>query len=218
MQKRIDAKKPDVRNVRMSEVRNGEGKKEIMGKIREKRDLGSTFLAHLKCFFFFFPCHLHIKLGKSYISRFSWKSEEQDTLGSVFTCDWSLAVGQTFDGLVLSGSPPGALMIYPSTLRLRLLVVVQLLSHFWPLDWRLLVWDIVTSWQLRETARWNREKIWASGGLLVFKYEKDLRVLLMREKNQDQVWDWMWARWIMGLIVLLQNLYVKISIPSYLQM
>lgn len=53
MQKRIGAKKPDVRNVRMSEVRNGEGKKEIMGKIREKRDLGSTFLAHLKCFFFF---------------------------------------------------------------------------------------------------------------------------------------------------------------------
>ena len=29
--------------------------------------------------------------------------------------------------------------------------------------------------------------MWASGGLLVFKYEKDLRVLLMREKNQDQV-------------------------------
>ena len=37
MQKRIGAKKPDVRNVRMSEVRTGDGKKEIMGKIREKR-------------------------------------------------------------------------------------------------------------------------------------------------------------------------------------
>lgn len=55
MQKGIDAKKPDVRNVRMSEVRNGEGKKEIMEKIRKKRDLGSTFLAHLKCFFFSLP-------------------------------------------------------------------------------------------------------------------------------------------------------------------
>ena len=43
MQKGIDVKKPDVRNVRMSEVRNGEGKKEIMEKIRKKRDLGSTF-------------------------------------------------------------------------------------------------------------------------------------------------------------------------------
>ena len=30
MQKGIHVKKPDVRNVRMSEVRNGEGKKEIM--------------------------------------------------------------------------------------------------------------------------------------------------------------------------------------------
>ena len=50
MQKGIDVKKPDVRNVRMSEVRNGEGKKEIMEKIRKKRDLGSTFFAH-----FFFP-------------------------------------------------------------------------------------------------------------------------------------------------------------------
>lgn len=56
----------------MSEVRNGEGKKEIMETIREKRDLGSTFLAHLKVFcFLFFLCHLHIKLGKCYISRFS---------------------------------------------------------------------------------------------------------------------------------------------------
>ena len=53
MQKGIDVKKPDVRNVRMSEVRNGEGKKEIMEKIRKQRDLGSTFLAH---FFFLATC------------------------------------------------------------------------------------------------------------------------------------------------------------------
>ena len=53
MQKGIDVKKPDVRTVRMSEVRNGEGKKEIMEKIRKKRDLGSTFLAH---FFFLATC------------------------------------------------------------------------------------------------------------------------------------------------------------------
>lgn len=36
MQKGIDARNPDVRNVRMSEVRNGEGKKEIMEKIRKR--------------------------------------------------------------------------------------------------------------------------------------------------------------------------------------
>ena len=43
MQKGIDVKKPDVRNVRMSEVRNGEGKKEIMEKLGKREIWGLLF-------------------------------------------------------------------------------------------------------------------------------------------------------------------------------